>query len=216
MLQKRWTLYWAQRALGRDFLVLRMTIWKLPSAQRLSLHSCRQSATDTIVCLSLVTGNLSISYINKKNYYFCCFCFRLQFLELQLELIDEWRVRLLQLTHQNYEDPLESLMPKILNTYHYVSCVLMEWGETVVSSTIFNLKLFSKLFFLFAALPSVVLFQKEVWKYKTRQRQKRWNCRRDDQQRGGLRFRRVCYIVAKTRGWTNSWNLCLCSFGCQG
>ncbi|XP_020708238.2 RAD50-interacting protein 1 isoform X2 [Athalia rosae] len=56
---------------------------------------------------------------------------RLQFLELQLELVDDWRVRLLQLLHENYEDPLTSTMPRILNTLHYVSSVLVEWGSTV-------------------------------------------------------------------------------------
>ncbi|KMQ98308.1 rad50-interacting protein 1-like protein [Lasius niger] len=56
---------------------------------------------------------------------------RLQFLELQLELIDDWRVRLLQLLHENYEDPLTSLMPHILNSLHYVATVLEEWGVTV-------------------------------------------------------------------------------------
>ncbi|XP_015512771.2 RAD50-interacting protein 1 [Neodiprion lecontei] len=56
---------------------------------------------------------------------------RLQFLELQLELVDDWRVRLLQLLHEDYEDPLTSIMPRILNTLHYVSSVLKEWGATV-------------------------------------------------------------------------------------
>lgn len=56
---------------------------------------------------------------------------RLQFLELQLELVDDWRVRLLQLLHENYEDPLTSLMPHILNSLHYVATVLEEWGMTV-------------------------------------------------------------------------------------
>ncbi|XP_015111807.1 RAD50-interacting protein 1 [Diachasma alloeum] len=56
---------------------------------------------------------------------------RLQFLELQLELIDDWRVRLLQLLHDDRENPLESLIPRILNSIHYVSRVLMEWGVTV-------------------------------------------------------------------------------------
>ncbi|XP_043282805.1 RAD50-interacting protein 1 [Venturia canescens] len=56
---------------------------------------------------------------------------RLQFLELQLELIDDCRVRLLQLLHEEYEDPLASLMPRILNTIHYISSVLIDWGVTV-------------------------------------------------------------------------------------
>ncbi|XP_057323091.1 RAD50-interacting protein 1 [Microplitis mediator] len=56
---------------------------------------------------------------------------RLQFLELQLELIDDWRVRLLQLLHQDCEDPLYSLIPRVLNSVNYVVNVLMEWGVTV-------------------------------------------------------------------------------------
>ncbi|KAK0173873.1 hypothetical protein PV328_007015 [Microctonus aethiopoides] len=56
---------------------------------------------------------------------------RLQFLELQLELIDDWRVRLLQLLQQDCEDPLNSLIPPILNSLYYVSSVLLEWGDTV-------------------------------------------------------------------------------------
>lgn len=59
---------------------------------------------------------------------------RLQFLDLQLELIDDWRVRLLQLLHQDYKDPLVSLVPSILNTVHYVTTVLQDWGSTVVSN----------------------------------------------------------------------------------
>lgn len=49
-----------------------------------------------------------------------------------MELIDDFRVRLLQLLHAEYEDPLASLMPRILNTIHYVSSVLVDWGVTVV------------------------------------------------------------------------------------
>ncbi|XP_029041007.1 RAD50-interacting protein 1 isoform X1 [Osmia bicornis bicornis] len=61
---------------------------------------------------------------------------RLQFLELQLELIDDWRIRLLQLLCENYEHLsyhvfLTSLIPCILNTLHYVATVLEEWGVTV-------------------------------------------------------------------------------------
>ncbi|XP_011502922.1 PREDICTED: RAD50-interacting protein 1 [Ceratosolen solmsi marchali] len=56
---------------------------------------------------------------------------RLQFLDLQLELIDDFRVRLLQLLRENYKDPLLSLMPSILNTLYYVSIVLQNWGITV-------------------------------------------------------------------------------------
>ena len=66
--------------------------------------------------------------------------FRLQFLELQLELIDDWRVRLLQLLHEDYKDFLQSLIPTILNTVHYVTTVLQDWGITVVSKIKLSLK----------------------------------------------------------------------------
>nr|CAD7409598.1 unnamed protein product [Timema poppensis] len=53
---------------------------------------------------------------------------RLQFLELQLELLDDFRVRLLQLLHEETSDPLSSRLPAILNTIHYLASVLQEWG----------------------------------------------------------------------------------------
>lgn len=66
--------------------------------------------------------------------------FRLQFLDLQLELIDDWRVRLLQLLKEDCSDPLLSLKPRILNTINYVTNDLQDLGVTVVSK---NLKLIS-------------------------------------------------------------------------
>lgn len=74
-----------------------------------------------------ITSKIIPSILYISSFY------RLQFLELQLELIDDWRVRLLQLLHQDCEDPLNSLIPPILNSLYYVSSVLMEWGNTVVS-----------------------------------------------------------------------------------
>jgi hypothetical protein len=52
---------------------------------------------------------------------------RLQFLELQLELLDEFRVRLLQLLHETSE-PLNPRLVAILNTISYLALVLQEWG----------------------------------------------------------------------------------------
>ncbi|CAG2052936.1 unnamed protein product [Timema podura] len=57
---------------------------------------------------------------------------RLQFLELQLELLDDFRVRLLQLLHEETSDPLSSRLPAILNTIHYLASVLQEWGGLTV------------------------------------------------------------------------------------
>ncbi|XP_049774024.1 RAD50-interacting protein 1 [Schistocerca cancellata] len=55
---------------------------------------------------------------------------RLQFLELQLELLDDFRVRLLQLLNEErLEDPLTSRLPTILNTIAYICSVLQEWSQ---------------------------------------------------------------------------------------
>ncbi|XP_068082045.1 RAD50-interacting protein 1 isoform X2 [Anabrus simplex] len=53
---------------------------------------------------------------------------RLQFLDLQLELLDDFRVRMLQLLHEEFPDPLNSRLPAILNTISYLASVLQEWG----------------------------------------------------------------------------------------
>ncbi|KAK7791157.1 hypothetical protein R5R35_013325 [Gryllus longicercus] len=53
---------------------------------------------------------------------------RLQFLDLQLELLDDFRVRMLQLLHEEPPDPLSSRLPAILNTLSYLASVLQEWG----------------------------------------------------------------------------------------
>lgn len=58
----------------------------------------------------------------------------LQFLELQLELLDDFRVRLLQLLHEEPVDPLNSRLPAILNTISYLASVLQEWGDLTVLS----------------------------------------------------------------------------------
>jgi len=53
----------------------------------------------------------------------------LQFVELQLELIEEWRVRLVQLLREERPRPLASKLPAMLNSVSYVSAVLREWAE---------------------------------------------------------------------------------------
>lgn len=54
--------------------------------------------------------------------------FRLQFLHLQLELIENFRRRLVQL-HNSSVDNVSTV--KILNAISYVNSVLKEWGENV-------------------------------------------------------------------------------------
>ncbi|CAB3383433.1 Hypothetical predicted protein [Cloeon dipterum] len=54
---------------------------------------------------------------------------RLQYVELQLELIEEWRLRLVQILREERLLPLASRLPAILNSVSYVSAVLREWAE---------------------------------------------------------------------------------------
>lgn len=56
---------------------------------------------------------------------------RLQFLDLQLELLDDFRIRLLQLHHIETDNPVESRLPQIANTVNYIENVLLDWGTTV-------------------------------------------------------------------------------------
>lgn len=58
----------------------------------------------------------------------------MQFLNLQLELIDSFRRRLVQL-HNSTEDDVSST--KVVNAINYVVSVLREWGENVVSNLSF-------------------------------------------------------------------------------
>lgn len=55
---------------------------------------------------------------------------QLQFLNLQLELIDSFRRRLVQL-HNSSADNIKTT--NILNAINYLTLVLGEWGENVVS-----------------------------------------------------------------------------------
>ncbi|RZC37439.1 RINT1-like protein [Asbolus verrucosus] len=53
---------------------------------------------------------------------------RLQFLELQLELLDDFRIRLLQLANAEHENIVDSKIPMIANTIYYIENVLVDWG----------------------------------------------------------------------------------------
>ncbi|KAJ8916099.1 hypothetical protein NQ315_004465 [Exocentrus adspersus] len=53
---------------------------------------------------------------------------RLQFLDLQLELLDDFRVRLLQIVNAEEGDIIESKIPAIANSIYYIENVLIDWG----------------------------------------------------------------------------------------
>ena len=60
----------------------------------------------------------------------------MQFLELQLELLDDFRVRILQLTKNELNDPLESNYCSILNTVHHIQSTLSDWSDLPVSNRV--------------------------------------------------------------------------------
>ncbi|KAI0223719.1 RAD50-interacting protein 1 [Lamellibrachia satsuma] len=60
-----------------------------------------------------------------------CARHKLQFLDLQLELLDDYRIRLLQMKKEEATDPLGSRYGAILNSVHYVLDVLQQWRELV-------------------------------------------------------------------------------------
>ncbi|XP_022095559.1 RAD50-interacting protein 1-like isoform X2 [Acanthaster planci] len=55
----------------------------------------------------------------------------LRFLELQLDLLDDFRVRLLQVMKQESADPLAGRHSAILNGVNYIMDILKEWSEQV-------------------------------------------------------------------------------------
>ncbi|KAB7496371.1 RAD50-interacting protein 1 [Armadillidium nasatum] len=54
---------------------------------------------------------------------------RLQFLDLQLELLDDFRVRILQLAKSELSDPFNSNYIPILNTVHYMVNTIGDWAD---------------------------------------------------------------------------------------
>ena len=58
---------------------------------------------------------------------------KLSFLDLQLELLEDFRVRIIQVK-DNTHNPYSDCFCSILNTAHYVTEVLREWSELVVSN----------------------------------------------------------------------------------
>ncbi|CAH0563706.1 unnamed protein product [Brassicogethes aeneus] len=65
---------------------------------------------------------------------------RLQFLDLQLELFDDFRVRLLQLVNAVEGDIIDSVYPMITNTLFYIENVLIDWGAMLHYLNLFYYK----------------------------------------------------------------------------
>ncbi|CAH1793862.1 unnamed protein product, partial [Owenia fusiformis] len=54
---------------------------------------------------------------------------KLRFLDVQLELFDDFRIRLLQVMKEEAHNPLGERFCAILNTVHYIAEVLTEWSD---------------------------------------------------------------------------------------
>lgn len=58
---------------------------------------------------------------------------QLSFLALQRELVDDFRIRLTQVMKEESRQPLGARYCAILNAANYISTVLSDWGDNVVS-----------------------------------------------------------------------------------
>ena len=57
----------------------------------------------------------------------------IKFLDLQLELLDDYRIRLLQVKNQESNNPLGKIFTAILNTVNCIVDALVGWSDMVVS-----------------------------------------------------------------------------------
>ena len=58
---------------------------------------------------------------------------RVQFLSLQFELLEDFRIRVVQVMKEAGNEPCSPIYSAVLNASHYVVRVLREWNEQVVS-----------------------------------------------------------------------------------
>lgn len=61
---------------------------------------------------------------------------KLQFLELQKDLVDDFRIRLTQVMKEETRAPLSFRYCAILNAVNYIATVLADWADNVVSTVI--------------------------------------------------------------------------------
>lgn len=62
---------------------------------------------------------------------------KLNFLKLQLELFEDFRIRLVQVMKEVVHHPLENMFCAILNAVYYVTEVLTEWSDLLVCTGLF-------------------------------------------------------------------------------
>ena len=61
---------------------------------------------------------------------------KLRFLDLQLELLEDFRIRVVQVK-DNTHNPLGERFCAIMNTAYYITEVLREWSELIVSWVVY-------------------------------------------------------------------------------
>lgn len=57
---------------------------------------------------------------------------KVRFLGLQLELLEDFRIRLVQVMKEVVHAPTGPIYTAVLNAIHYIAQVLREWSELVV------------------------------------------------------------------------------------
>lgn len=67
-----------------------------------------------------------------SSSHHCKLFFRLQFVDLELELIDDFRVSLLQILHSEHSDPINSKIPAISNTILHLKTALGQYDASPV------------------------------------------------------------------------------------
>ena len=103
--------------------------------EKLDKAVCEEGAWQSEVGDQLVPAAaqsfLSVLLSVTERYKFLKFSeHRLQFLELQLQLLEDFRVRLVQLVRSEHQEPLESNFCPIIVTVHHLTEVLSNWAET--------------------------------------------------------------------------------------
>lgn len=77
--------------------------------------------------------NLSAIRLLERYRSLPCPRAQLSFLALQKELVDDFRIRLTQVMKEESRQPLSPRYCAILNAANYISTVLSDWGDNVVS-----------------------------------------------------------------------------------
>lgn len=98
----------------------------------------------TILCIAATRPSVNNTQFPQECFFLFDSLCRMQFLNLQIELIDSFRRRLIQL-HNSIDDN-NVTSPVALNAINYIVSVLREWGENTVRTFLnYRILLFNQL-----------------------------------------------------------------------